>query len=212
MNKNNNVISLDQNGENYYRQGIKKRQQNNKKEAMQLLKKAYDKNPSNPDYLSEYVYVMTENGLGNEAEHMIINEYVKDDYDVSYFHILSEINILRHDANKAFLYGVSYASQTGDEDYRDQLEDMFDVEIEDEDELKKEAERIIGQQIFQHLFMNARVDESLDYLNTLSYDIQIESEFRNLKAMAYLFLNKFDEARALLEELLEDDQDRKSVV
>src|SRR5699024_10992727 len=85
MNKNNNVISLDQNGENYYRQGIKKRQQNNKKEAMQLLKKAYDKNPSNPDYLSEYVYVMTENGLGNEAEHMIINEYVKDDYDVSYF-------------------------------------------------------------------------------------------------------------------------------
>ena len=206
MNKNNNVISLDQNGENYYRQGIKKRQQNNKKEAMQLLKKAYDKNPSNPDYLSEYVYVMTENGLGNEAEHMIINEYVKDDYDVSYFHILSDINILRHDANKAFLYGVSYASQTGDEDYRDQLEDMFDVEIEDEDELKKEAERIIGQQIFQHLFMNARVDESLDYLNTLSYDIQIESEFRNLKAMAYLFLNKFDEARALLEELLEDDQ------
>lgn len=205
MNKD-NIISLNQNGESYYRQGIKKRQQNNKKEALQLLKKAYDKNPDNPDYLSEYAYVMAENGLGNEAEHLLIDAFVKDDYDASYFQVLSELNIIRQDANKAFLYGVSYAAYSEDNSYRQQLEEMFEVEIDNEAELEKEAERIIGQQIFQHLFMNAKVEEALDYLTTLPNDIQTESEFRNLKAMAYLFLNKFDEAKALLEQLLEDDQ------
>lgn len=205
MNKD-NIISLNQNGESYFRQGIKKRQQNNKREALQLLKKAHDKDPENEAYLTEYAYVMAENGLGNEAEHLIIEAFVKDDYDASYFQILSELNIIRQDANKAFLYGVSYAAYSDDQSYRQQLEEMFDVEIDDEVELEKEAERIIGQQIFQHLFMNARVEEGLDYLTTLPGEIQMESEFRNLKAMAYLFLNKFDEARALLEQLLEDDQ------
>ncbi|WP_213809968.1 hypothetical protein [Jeotgalicoccus sp. WY2] len=54
-----------------------------------------------------------------------------------------------------------------DTDYGDKLEEMFDVEIDDEDELEKEAERFIGQQIFQYLFMNAKVSESLDYLDSL---------------------------------------------
>ena len=103
---NKKVISLDQNGEHYYRQGIKKRQQNNKKDALQLLKKAHDKNPDNTDYLSEYVYVMAENGFGNEAEHLVIEAFVNDDYSPEYFYILSQINIIKHDANKAFLYGV----------------------------------------------------------------------------------------------------------
>lgn len=203
---NKKVISLDQNGEHYYRQGIKKRQQNNKKDALQLLKKAHDKNPDNTDYLSEYVYVMAENGFGNEAEHLVIEAFVNDDYSPEYFYILSQINIIKHDANKAFLYGVQYSTYHSDTDYGDTLEEMFDVEIDDEDELEKEAERFIGQQIFQHLFMNAKVSESLDYLDSLPMDIQQEREFRNLKAMAYLFLNKYEDAEVLLRQLLEDDQ------
>ena len=67
---------------------------------------------------------MTENGLGNEAEHMLSMNMSKTTIRIILSY-LSEINILRHDANKAFLYGVSYASQTGDEDYRDQLEDSL---------------------------------------------------------------------------------------
>ena len=203
---NNKVISLNQNGEHYYKQGIKKRQQNNKKEALNLLKKAHDKKPDNLDYLTEYVYVLAENGLGNEAEHIIIEQFVKDGYDIEYFYILSQINIIKHDANKAFLYGVQYSNHHPDSDYDSTLEEMFDVEIDDEKELEKEAERFIGQQIFQHLFMNAKVDDSLAYLDSLPVEIQEESEFRNLKAMAYLFLNRFDEAEVLLEKLLEDDQ------
>src|SRR5699024_6152893 len=107
---NNKVISLNQNGEHYYKQGIKKRQQNNKKEALNLLKKAHDKNPDNLDYLTEYVYVLAENGLGNEAEHIIIFLKLKAAYDIEYFYILSQINIIKHDANKAFLYGVQYSN------------------------------------------------------------------------------------------------------
>src|SRR5699024_12277484 len=104
------VISPDQNGVHYYRQGIKKRQQKHKTDALRLLKKAHDQNPDNMDYLSEYVYVMAENGFGNEAEHLIIEAFVKDDFDTEYFYILSQINIIKHDANKAFLYGVDRKS------------------------------------------------------------------------------------------------------
>lgn len=205
MNKN-NVISLDQNGENYYRQGIKKRQQNNIKDALQLLKKAYDKNPKNIDYLTEYAYVMTENGFGNEAEHLIIDKFVSDNYDMEYFYILSQIHVITQDANKAFLYGIQYANHRPEKNYADTLEDMFDVDVDSEEEVAAEAERFVGQQIFQHLFMNAKVDAALDYLSSLPMHIQNERDFRNLKAMAYLFLNKFDEAQAILEQLLEDDQ------
>src|SRR5699024_9971192 len=53
---------------------------------------------------------------------------------------------------------------------------------------------------------NAKVNESLEYLDSLPVNIQEEPEFRNLKAMAYLFLNKFEDAEVLLEQLLEDDQ------
>src|SRR5699024_11586339 len=58
------------------------------------------------------------------------------------------------------------------------LEEMFDVEIDDEKELEKEAERFIGQQIFQHLFMNAKVDDSLAYLDrSEEHTSELQSRF-----------------------------------
>lgn len=202
----NNIISLEQNGEIYYKQGIRKRQQNNKKDALQLLKKAHDKDPKNLDYLTEYVYVLTENGYGNEAEHLIIDAFIKDDYDAEYFYVLSQINIMKHDSNKAFLYGMQYATLRPEKNYEDTLLEMFDVDIEAEEAVEVEAERFVGQQIFQHLFMNAKIEEALDYLSSLPLSLQNERDFRNLKAMAFLFLNKYEEAEVILENLLKNDQ------
>lgn len=83
---------------------------------------------------------------------------------------------------------------------------MFEVSIDDEDEVEKEADRFTGQHLFQHLFMNARIEEALEYLASIPVEIQEEREFRNLKAMGSLFLNRYEEAHVLLEQLLKEDQ------
>lgn len=200
------IVPFQQDGSFYFNQGLKKVEQNNKIEALRHFKKAFETDQNNLSYLSQYVYLLADNGRHAEAEHILINHFIQHHYDAEFYYILSQLYIIMNDANKAFLFGMEYVKHYPEEDYQDELERLFDVAVEDENEVEKEAERFVGHHIFQHLFMNARIEEALDYLSQVPVEIQEEREFRNLKAMAYLFLNQFEEARSLLERLLAENK------
>jgi tetratricopeptide (TPR) repeat protein len=200
------VVPFEPNGSFHYNQGLRKAEQNNKKEALKHFEKAFELEQNNLAYLSQYVYLLADNGRHTEAEHILINQFIQHHYDAEFYYILSQLYIIMNDANKAFLFGIEYMKHYPEEDYRNELEQMFDVVVEDEEEVEKEAERFVGQHIFQHLFMNARIEEALEFLSDMPEEVQEEREFRNLKAMAYLFLNKFEEAREILETLLRDNR------
>ncbi|WP_411843516.1 tetratricopeptide repeat protein [Salinicoccus sp. HZC-1] len=206
MNDNRKIIPFNQNGEFHFNQGVKKSGQNNKHDALRSFQKAIELEGNNLAYLSQYAYLLAEVGRGAEAEHILINEFIQHQYDAEFYFILSQLYIIMNDPNKAFLFGVQYMKHEPDSGYDEELENMFEVSIDDEDEVEKEADRFTGQHLFQHLFMNARIDEALEFLSSIPVEIQEEREFRNLKAMASLFLNRYEEAHTLLEQLLKEDQ------
>ena len=205
MNDNRKVIPFNQDGEFHFNQGMKKSGQNNKHDALRSFQKAIELEGNNLAYLSQYAYLLAEVGRGAEAEHILINEFIQHRYDAEFYFILSQLYIIMNDPNKAFLFGVQYVKHEPDSGYDEELENMFEVSIDDEEEVEKEADRFTGQHLFQHLFMNARIEEALEFLSTLPLEIQEEREFRNMKAMGSLFLNRYEEAHALLERLLKED-------
>src|SRR5699024_7827896 len=93
-----------------------------------------------------------------------------------------------------------------DTEFYDELFEIFEIAEFDYDELVQEADEFIGMFIFQTLFMNGNIEASLDFLYSLDIEVQETREYRNQKAMALLFLNKFEEAQVILETLLEEDQ------
>lgn len=206
MNDNRKVIPFNQNGEFHFNQGVKKSGKNNKHDALRSFQKAIELEGNNLAYLSQYAYLLAEVGRGAEAEHILINEFIQHQYDAEFYFILSQLFIIMNDPNKAFLFGVQFVKHEPDSGYEEELENMFEVSIDDTEEVEKEADRFTGQHLFQHLFMNARIEEALEFLDSIPVEIQEEREFRNLKAMAFLFLNKYEEAHELLEQLLKEDQ------
>ncbi|SOC44341.1 tetratricopeptide repeat protein [Salinicoccus kekensis] len=200
------VIPFNQSGSFYFNQGLKKIDQQKKGDALKNFEKAFNADEDNLAYLSQYVYLLAENGRHAEAEYLLINKFIQHQYDAEFYFILSQLFVITNDPNKAFLFGVEYAKHFPEAGYHEELENMFELAIEDEEEVEKEAERFVSHHIFQHLFMNARIEESLEYLSMLPLDLQEERTFRNLKAMAYLFLNQFDEAYELLRQLHMEDK------
>src|SRR5699024_1530706 len=144
--------------------------------------------------MSQYAYLLAEVGRGEDAEHIMIVEFIQHRYDDEFYFILSKLYIIRNDPERAFLIRVQYVKRESDSGWNEELEDM-----------EKEADRFTGQHRFQHLFMNARIEEALEFLSTLPLEIQEEREFRNMKAMGSLFLHRYEEAHALLEQLLKED-------
>ncbi len=44
-----------------------------------------------------------------------------------------------NEANKAFLFGINYITMSDDEDYRDELEEMFEVSYHSAEKLKQKV-------------------------------------------------------------------------
>lgn len=181
------VIPFNQSGSFYFNQGLKRIEQKKKRDALKSFERAYDIDNNNLAYLSQYVYLLAENGRQAEAEYLLINKFIQHQYDAEFYFILSQLFVITNDPNKSFLFGVEYAKHFPEAGYDEELEKMFDLAIEDEEEVEKESERFVSHHIFQHLFMNARIDEALEYLSMLPVGLQEERTFRNLRAMAYLF-------------------------
>ena len=80
------------------------------------------------------------------------------------------INIIKHDANKAFLYGVQYSTYHPDTDYGDTLEEMSTLKSTMKTNLKSRT--IYRPADFPAFIYECKVSESLDYLDSLPMDIQ----------------------------------------
>lgn len=204
--KKNNIISLQSDGRIYYMQAIKKKHAERYSEARDLLLRAHELDPYNREYISELAYMTASSGQAEIAEQFLIDMFVRDNFDTKYYYDLSEVNIIDEEPNKALLFGMKYVDLYDDTAFYDELFEIFEIAEFDYEELVQEADEFIGMFIFQTLFMNGNIEASLDFLYSLDIEVQETREYRNQKAMALLFLNKFEEAQVILETLLEEDQ------
>lgn len=203
---NSKIIPFEPNGAFHFRQGMKKIEQNKKTEALLSFEKAYDLEPGNLSYMAQYAYLLAEKGNLPLAEKIVIDQYLQHHYDAEFYFIFSQLYMIVGDANKSFLFGMKYSDKFPEEKYDEELEKMFEIDVDETDNIIDEADIFITSHLFQFLFMNARIDDALDLLNSAPIHLQEIKEFRNLKAMGLLFMNRFDEAHSILEQLLEEDK------
>ena len=201
----NKIISLHNDGNIYYRQAMKKKHQGEYREALNLMTRALNEQEKR-EYISEYAYLLTLLGEYDKAENFILNHFASENFDTSFYYEISEMNVLIEDANKALLFGIMYADLHKDDAYYDDLLEMFTIGDYTYEELVEEAEEFVGQYVFQTYFMSGLIETSLDYLDTISYELSNKRMFRNMRGMALLFLNRFEEAEAVLTKLLQEDQ------
>ncbi|ARJ51293.1 tetratricopeptide repeat protein [Staphylococcus lutrae] len=121
------------------------------------------------------------------------------------YYELSQLNIDLNEPNKAYLFGLCYAFLADDEDYRIELEDMFEVAFTGEHPLEMESQLFVTQVVFQYLFGEGRLIEAREYLLRQDDVIKDHHIIRNLLAMCYLYLNDNHEAQEMFERLLRED-------
>lgn len=121
------------------------------------------------------------------------------------YYALSQLNMAANDPNKSYLFGLNYAFSSGDADYREELESMFDVSYHEEDTLREESQLFTVQVVFQYLFGEGRLLEARAYILRQEDEIQENRIVRNLLAMCYLYLNENQAAKDMYERLLQED-------
>src|SRR5699024_7464023 len=114
---------------------MKKSGQNNKHDALRSFQKAIELEGNNLAYLSQYAYLLAEVGRGTEAEHILIHELIQHQNVAEFYFILSQLYIIMSDHNKAFLFVVQYVKHEPYSVYDEEIEYMFEVSMDDEEEV-----------------------------------------------------------------------------
>ncbi|ULG72550.1 tetratricopeptide repeat protein [Macrococcus brunensis] len=202
---NEKIVSLPVDADDYAHIAQKKIRQQLYQDAIPYLEKAIRLN-SRQDYYIDLATCLVKAGKTEEGVHILFERIVKEEDFAVYFYQLSQIYTEIREPNKAFLYGLYYVQLTDDQDYFDTLKTTFEVTYTSQTAVEAESTLYVAQQLFQYLFSHGRIDESIDWLSSQPVHIQERKEMRNLKAMAYLFMSKYNEAEALLEQLLTEDE------
>lgn len=205
MAHNDNVIPMKFDSQFYKKLGEQKFHQQEYKKAAEHFKKVLEMSPQDFDIKVKYSESLVNIGLGNKAEHLFYESIAQDEFvEESYFQ-LSQLNITMNEANKAFLFGINYITMSNDEDYRDELEEMFEVSYHSAEKIETESQLFAIQLIFQYLFSQGRLPEARNFILNQNDDIQAHRVVRNLLAMCYLYLNEYDTAKEMFERLLSED-------
>ncbi|RXK18051.1 lipopolysaccharide assembly protein LapB [Macrococcus sp. DPC7161] len=196
------VIVLNQ--ENHHVQiGQKKLKQQNYQEAITHFQMAFSKNPSF-EILKNLLDCYKALKQYNKAE-MLVFHYLADHFDeYECFYELSQIYIGLRNANKAFLFGMYYVQMVNDESYLDEMATLFEVIYHDKERAIFESKVFVTQMVFQNFYGQGRIETALDFIENAPFEVQNEFDIRNLKAMALLFLSRYDQASKMLVQLLEE--------
>ena len=88
----------------------------------------------------------------SQAEKVFYENIINDRRKADSFYELSQLNIELNEPNKAFLFGINYVLITDDQDFRDELEQTFDVSYSNEHQIEIEAQLFAVQLLFQFYF------------------------------------------------------------
>ncbi|TGS59814.1 hypothetical protein EN819_33890, partial [Mesorhizobium sp. M1C.F.Ca.ET.176.01.1.1] len=111
-------------------------------------------------------------GYNNRAEHIFYEMIAKQESIVDSYYQLSQLNITLNEANKAFLFGMNYVILADDDDYQEELEEMFEVTYNSEEKIEVECQLFAVQLIFQYLFSQGRLPEARNFVLNQNEAIQ----------------------------------------
>ena len=203
--KNNKIISMAFDEPFYRKMAAQKWKQQDFKKAADYYSKVLELSPEDFDIQLNYAQCLVKLGFGSRAEHLFYGNIINDRHVADSFYELSQLNIELNEPNKAFLFGINYVLITDDQDFRDELEETFDVSYSNEHQIEVEAQLFAVQLLFQFLFSQGRLEQAKSYILNQDETIQNHRVIKNLLAMCYLYLSKYDIAKDMFEELLNED-------
>ncbi len=104
------------------------------KRAAEYFEKVLELSPDDLEIQIDYAQCLVQ--LANrQAEHLFYDNIIYNRHLEDSFYELSQLNIEVNEPNKAFLFGINYVIVSDDQDYRDELDQMFDVKIKVKDKL-----------------------------------------------------------------------------
>lgn len=189
----------------YRKMATQKWRQQDYKKAAEYYEKVLELSPKDFDIQQHYAQCLVKLNIGKKAERLFYENIVKDFHVAESFYELSQLNIELNEPNKAFLFGINYVIVSDDQDYRDELDQMFDVKYQSEEQIELEAQLFVVQILFQYLFSQGRLKDAKNYVLHQPQEVQDHRVVRNLLAMCYLYLGEYDTAKALYEALLQED-------
>ena len=202
---NSNIIHVRFDKDFYYHKAMEKMREQDYIYAESLFKKALELSPDDFVIIPPYAECLVELNQNTKAEELMYDQIAKGNFVTDYYFYLSQMFIKSNEPNKAFLFGLRYVTEEDDQDYFDEMIQMFEVKYDDQTVVEEEAERFVIQHIFQYLFGNGRLDKAYHYLERQRLTMQEDVHIMNLKAMALLYNSKYEEAEALLQTILDED-------
>nr|WP_263313991.1 tetratricopeptide repeat protein [Mammaliicoccus sp. Marseille-Q6498] len=205
MEDNSNIIHVKFDKDFYYHKAMEKMREQDFAYAGSLFEKALERSPDDFVIIPPYAECLVELNNNIKAEELMFDQIVKDNFVTDYYFYLSQMYMKTNEPNKAFLFGLRYVTEEDDQDYFDEMIQMFEVKYSDQTVVEEEAERFVVQHIFQYLFGNGRLHEANEYLEKQPKALQEDRHIMNLKAMALLYNSNYEEAESLLQTILEDN-------
>lgn len=205
MAQNKNLIQLGSDVSVYERLALQKFRQQDYMRATRYYEKVLELSPENFDAKQNLATCYTKRNMPERAEAIFYEEISQGENLEAAYYELSQLNMDLNEPNKAYLFGLNYALTAQDDDYRDELEKMFEVTIHAEHQLETESQLFVVQIIFQYLFGQGRLLDARKYILKQDESIQDNRIVRNLLAMCYLYLNENQIAKEMFERLLQED-------
>lgn len=202
---NSNIIHVKFDKDFYYHKAMEKMRQQDFVYAESLFKKALELSPDDFVIIPPYAECLVELNQTTKAEEMMYDQIAKDHFVTDYYFYLSQMFMKTNEPNKAFLFGLRYVTEEDDQDYFEEMIQMFEVKYDNQTGVEEEAERFVIQHIFQYLFSKGKLQEANDFIERQRATMQEDQHIMNLKAMSMLYNNQYEEAEALLQTILEDN-------
>lgn len=203
LGENSNIIHVKFDKDFYYQKAMKKMREQDFAHAESLFKKALELSPDDFVIIPPYAECLVELNHTTQAEELMYDQIVKGHYTTDYYFYLSQMYIKTNEPNKAFLFGLRYVTEEEDQDYFEEMIQMFDVKYDDQTVVEEEAERFVIQHIFQYLFAKGRLQDANEYIDNQRLAMQEDKHIMNLKAMSLLYNGQYEEAEEILQTLLE---------
>ncbi|EHJ07143.1 tetratricopeptide repeat protein [Staphylococcus simiae] len=202
----NNIISMTFDDAFYRKMAAQKFRQRDYGKAAEYFNKVLELSPEDLDIQLDYAQCLLNIGQGRRAEHLFFDNIIQDRHLEDSYYELSQLNIELNEPNKAFLFGINYVIVSEDQEYREELEQMFDVSYDDEEQIETEAQLFSLQILFQYLFSQGKLEDAKHFVLQQPEHIQQHRIIRNLMAMCYLYLGEYDVAQTFYEQLLNEDK------
>ncbi|MBD1381465.1 tetratricopeptide repeat protein [Metabacillus arenae] len=202
------VVHLFQDGQYFYKRGLKAYRQQNLTRASKLLQRAVTLEPDNPMMLSGLAVIYTEMGQyqqSNELLTYILEQVEAEMTDCHYFIANNYAHLgLFHEAYK---YATKYAEvePNGEfaEDNADLLELLSIEGEENEDGCYDQDDLIVKQDEAKSLLEKGKLDEAIEQLQKIIKEYpEFWSAYNNL-SLAYFYLGDVEKAKDYLEIVLD---------